>query len=241
MTIIAYRNYEDLDVQFEDGTIIFNKTYNGFKKGSIKNPYYRSVYGVGFLGDASIINSDGNVKQSYTLWANIIGRCYYSKRHETHPWYADCEVCKEWHCYEVFQEWFDQNYYTLPNGEQVHLDKDILMKGNKVYSPQTARFVPVSINDLIGGSNKKSSNGLPMGVVWNKKTKKYQAQISIDGKLKNLGYFDNIKDSYETYKQAKKKEIVRKANQYKDVLPSDVYEALINWQFDDYEPTDKVA
>ena len=27
-TIIAYRNTQDIDVQFEDGTIIYNKMYN---------------------------------------------------------------------------------------------------------------------------------------------------------------------------------------------------------------------
>lgn len=38
MKIIACRNHHDIDVQFEDGTIIKNKSYGAFKKGAIKNP-----------------------------------------------------------------------------------------------------------------------------------------------------------------------------------------------------------
>ena len=37
MTIIDYRFSKDIDIQFEDGTIVKNKTYQSFKKGTIKN------------------------------------------------------------------------------------------------------------------------------------------------------------------------------------------------------------
>ena len=37
MTIIRYNLYNDIDVQFEDGTIVKNKSYDAFKKGAIKN------------------------------------------------------------------------------------------------------------------------------------------------------------------------------------------------------------
>lgn len=38
MTIIAYRNNKDLDVRFEDGTVVTNKDYECFRRGRIKNP-----------------------------------------------------------------------------------------------------------------------------------------------------------------------------------------------------------
>ena len=38
MKIIAFRDNEDIDVEFEDGTIVTNKSYRAFKLGSIKNP-----------------------------------------------------------------------------------------------------------------------------------------------------------------------------------------------------------
>lgn len=45
MSIIAYRSAKDLDVQFEDGTIITNRTYNHFKLGTIKNPNFKPFVG----------------------------------------------------------------------------------------------------------------------------------------------------------------------------------------------------
>lgn len=40
MTIIEYRNCNDIDIEFEDGTIVKNRTYRRFKEGKIKNPNY---------------------------------------------------------------------------------------------------------------------------------------------------------------------------------------------------------
>ena len=36
MTIIAYRNTNDIDIQFEDGTILYHKQYNSFSRGQIR-------------------------------------------------------------------------------------------------------------------------------------------------------------------------------------------------------------
>ena len=39
MTIIKYKSYRDIDVQFEDGTIVEHRSYNDFKKGTVKHPF----------------------------------------------------------------------------------------------------------------------------------------------------------------------------------------------------------
>lgn len=38
MKIISYRSAQDIDIKFEDGTIVKNKRYQDFQKGTIKNP-----------------------------------------------------------------------------------------------------------------------------------------------------------------------------------------------------------
>lgn len=43
MKIIAYRGYEDIDVEFEDKTIVYNKRYGSFKRGEISNPNFRTT------------------------------------------------------------------------------------------------------------------------------------------------------------------------------------------------------
>lgn len=54
MQVIAYRNADDIDIRFEDGTVIKNKTYDSFKKGCIKNPNFEN----GRVGE-EIITKDG--------------------------------------------------------------------------------------------------------------------------------------------------------------------------------------
>lgn len=46
MTIIAYRNSNDIDIQFEDGTIVQHRDYRSFSEGCIYNPnFYKSKIG----------------------------------------------------------------------------------------------------------------------------------------------------------------------------------------------------
>ena len=42
MKIIAYRNANDIDVQFEDGVFVKNRSYANFRKGNIRNPFINS-------------------------------------------------------------------------------------------------------------------------------------------------------------------------------------------------------
>ena len=59
MTIIAYRGNNDIDVRFEDGYVAYNKHYNSFKAGTIKNPNTPNVQlktGIR-IGETSVANN----------------------------------------------------------------------------------------------------------------------------------------------------------------------------------------
>jgi len=73
----------------------------------------------------------------------MINRCYSEKSHKRHPTYKECTVCDEWHNYQTFADWFDNNYI-----DEYHLDKDIKVEGNRVYSPAFCGFVPQSDNTI---------------------------------------------------------------------------------------------
>lgn len=46
LKIIVYRNYKDIDIQFEDGTIVQHRDYRSFSEGCIYNPnFYKSKIG----------------------------------------------------------------------------------------------------------------------------------------------------------------------------------------------------
>ena len=69
MTIIAYRSSKDIDVRFEDGVVVTNKSYLNFKKGSIKNPRKDELARVGEVNTAT--NGQKMTIVAYHNYSNI--------------------------------------------------------------------------------------------------------------------------------------------------------------------------
>ena len=113
------------------------------------------------------------------------------------------------------------------------LDKDILVKGNKTYSPNTCVFVPQNINTLFIKSNKIRGK-YPIGVTFNKDKNKYQAQCNtlINGKnmKKTLRLYNTIEEAFNAYKQFKEANIKQIADYYKENIPDKLYEAMYNYK-----------
>lgn len=163
--------------------------------------------------------------ESYLRWHDMINRCYNEKFHERNPQYKGCTVCEEWLNYSNFKVWYDQNKIK---GMSLDLDKDILFKGNKEYSPATVAFVPHIINTLfING--KKNRGDYPVGVHWDKEKNKYRAEMSFAGETIRLGRFDTVESAFARYKEYKEDFIKDMAEQYKDEIPDKVYQAMLNW------------
>lgn len=229
MTIVRYGGNADIDVRFDDGTIVEHKQYNDFKKGKIKNPYFPSLFGVGFIGKGRFKTRDENGKPTkcYATWRNMLQRCYDPKFHEKYPTYKGCRVCKEWWNFQVFAEWYYSHFYELEN-KMMSLDKDIIKKGNKVYSPNTCVFVPHSINTLFVKSNKVRGEYY-IGVY--KNGNKFEAQLSKgNGKQIPLGLYDTPEEAFLTYKQAKEAYIKEVAEEYKGKIDPRAYEALMKYE-----------
>lgn len=229
MTIVRYGGALDIDVQFDDGIIVEHKQYCHFKAGLIKNPMFPIIYGVGFMGIGDYKSKDENGKKAkwYDTWQDIHKRCYDPKFQEKHSTYKNCKVCKEWNNYQEFAKWSDENYYEVEN-ERMALDKDILHKGNKVYSPDTCIFVPQSINNLFVKRDNKRGN-LPIGV--SKFENKFQAWVSKgNGKPIYLGRYDTPEEAFFAYKKAKEAYIKEVAEKYKGKIDPRAYEALMNYE-----------
>lgn len=185
------------------------------------------LLGVGYCSNDLNVGKRGNLLKPYRVWYSMLERSYTEKFHT----YTGVTVCEEWHDYKNFFDWFNLNYYEL-ECEKVALDKDLLVKGNRLYGPSTCCFVPQSVNNLL--LNCGSNNGVcKVGVSYRKSSSKFIAQVNVGGKRKSLGYYTTEEEAYLAYKKAKEHEIRRKAYQYKHVLRSDVYEALINYTVND--------
>ena len=185
-----------------------------------------TVCGVGYWGTSKI---DSEL-QSYKRWENMLTRCYSDKFHKKQPQYRECTVCEEWFNYYNFKKWHDEHFYQIDN-EQMELDKDILFKGNKVYSPETCSIVPHSINTLF--LNGKEHRGkYPLGVYFDKSKNKFRTALNIKGKSLKLGEWNNPEDAFAEYKKRKEENIVEVANEYKGKIPNKVYDAMVNWKIE---------
>ena len=230
--IVNYAHYNDITVQFKTTGELIKTTYSSFKNGFVKSRFKPSVYGVGIIGNEKSIDENGDTIKSYLVWKSMLRRCYSDKEQKKYPTYKDCYVCPEWLNYSNFKKWFNDNYYEI-DGEQMALDKDILMKGNKVYSPNTCMFVPQNINKLFIKRNKARGE-YPIGVTFNKNKNKYTAFCNIfyngKSKQKNLGYYNTIEEAFNAYKQFKEANIKQIADYYKDKIPNKLYEAMYNYK-----------
>lgn len=178
------------------------------------------VYGVGFCD----IAVTGKEKQEcYADWNSMHQRCYDPLFHQRTPSYKGCFVCKEWQTFSNFYEWWKRNHK-----DGFSLDKDIIHKGNKVYSPETCACISHELNNLVCRRQKFRGN-LPIGVRFDKRKNKYLASISYHGRPKYIGYFDNPTDAFYAYKEVKEEYIKEMAEKYKGVVDDRIYNALMNY------------
>jgi hypothetical protein len=229
MIIVEYINAKNIIVKF-DNDIKVKATYQQFKNGEIRNPYDKTMHGIGYIGVGKHKCSNELKKTNikYETWKGMFTRCYSIKYQTKKPTYKNCIVCDEWHNFQNFGEWYDKNYYEVDE-EKMDLDKDILVKGNKIYSSETCVFVPHSINALFIKSNALRGK-YPIGVSWDKKSGKLRAQCSIYPKGKVcIGWSDSIEGAFTLYKKYKEEYIKHVAEKYKTKIPQRLYEAMNNY------------
>lgn len=223
MRIINYRGANDIDVYFEEyNWIAKNKGYKEFKLGSTSCPYEARFYGMGYIGEGKY-NSNSN-KNIFSRWHNMLKRCYDSEYQEKHPSYKGCEVCDKWLNFQNFAKWFEENYYEV-NNEKMELDKDIIIKGNKLYSSITCVFVPQRINKLF--TKRQNDRGdYPIGVSPYKD--KFIARCN--NTSSKLGYYNTPEEAFQTYKTYKENLIKEIAEEYKNEIPEVLYKSLYKYE-----------
>ena len=228
ITISSYRSSMDCDIIFDSGLSIENIQYNQIKCGKVKNPFHPSIYNIGYIGLGGYLPSIGcKHTKAYEKWNTMLKRCYSSIYHNSHPTYRGCLVDKRWHNFQIFAEWFERNYI-----DGFELDKDILVKGNRLYSPETCCFVPKKLNSLVL-NNYKSRGEYPIGV--SKHGSNFQAKCRINGKLIPLGTYDTIIEAFIAYKEVKEANIKDIAEEYKCLIKENVYKELINYKVEIYD------
>lgn len=136
--------------------------------GSVKDPYYKSVYGVGFIGEGCHVVSKNRVHTvAYSRWCDMLRRCYSELWFHKNPSYRGCSVCSSWHNFQSFADWWVENEPECEDLSMYDLDKDMIVKFNKIYSPETCSIVRKEINVEYSTSFKNFTLIIsPEGVRW---------------------------------------------------------------------------
>ena len=173
----------------------------------------RSRYGVG-INDADYAVTSGiritlpdgkKVKKLlwicpiYCCWSTMMKRCFSKDYKVKNKTYESVTCCEEWLVFSNFKRWMEQQDW-----EGKELDKDLLVKDNKLYSPETCMFVDSKVNKFITESQRNNSTGFT-GVHFNTNLNKYVAQCSgsLTSMKSYLGCFDTPEEAHEAWRKRK--------------------------------------
>jgi len=234
MKIIEYNNSMDIIVEFQDKYKAKIKSqYSHFASGEIKNPYYKSVFGIGMIGNKYPKSINNKITKEYNTWSGMLRRCLDAKHKENHPTYKDAICCDEWLLYENFYEWLhgQENFDKWILLDKSAIDKDILIKGNKIYSPNTCCLVPLVVNNLFIKSDA-SRGDLPIGVIKKKNSFLARCCNPITNERDCLGTYSTSTDAFLAYKK-RKEDLIKQVAQieyFNGNITEQCYNAMIDYK-----------
>ncbi len=168
------------------------------------------------------------------LWENIKNRCEYLPKVDENRFgkYAEADACENWKDFQNFAQWFEDvqalGYYE--KGWQ--LDKDILVKDNKIYGPEFCVFLPEEVNKALN-TKSRTRGELPPGLSYIGRGVGTRTHINVQFVCKYPEFAakaylpaDQIEIGFAMYKKAREKYIHFLAEKYKDKLDPRAYEAL---------------
>lgn len=229
--VIEYVKHSNITVRFLDLMRAEVKTtVQAARLGSIANPYHPSVYGIACYGEPTA--SWKECKKLYSNWVSMIERVHVIEALDKRPTYRQCSIEKSWYNFANFYSWAKDQVGCLNKGWQ--MDKDILVKGNKHYSPETCCFVPSQVNALF--TKRESGRGqYPIGVMEyttrsGKRSLKAEVCDPDLGKRISGAGGCTIEECFLWYKKNKEAIIKRQADKYKGQIDHKVYLAMYEYQ-----------
>ena len=169
---------------------------------------------------------DGRHTKLYTLWKNMLARCYSKTMNEHRPTYIGCSVEGDFIYFQKFAAWYDSQ--STDKTVDYQLDKDLISKGNKVYSENTCLLVPRKINMFLCKS-EAARGKYRIGVHYQKHYGMFCAQVSNSG-FKIVEYFNTEDKAFAFYKQEKEKIAKGLADKFRHACDPRVIEALENYE-----------
>lgn len=143
--VLEVKNSNDVEIEFSETGTKTKSSLRHIRTGKVKDKNKPNVCGVGYVGYGIHKPSlNGKPTNAYNRWTLMIKRCYSGNMQSTDNCYDDVKVCPEWHNFQNFAVWFEENYQA-----GLAIDKDLKNKGCKTYSPDNCIFIPLELNTLI--------------------------------------------------------------------------------------------
>ena len=227
--IIGYKNARNVLICFYEPFCIVKCYLSNLKIGNVFNPMCPSFYKKGYMGVGKYSSKD---KEVFSLWYSMLDRAYSDKYHINQPTYKDVTVCEEWLNFQNFATWCEsQEFFNAKDskGRRYEIDKDLLIKDNRIYSPKACCFIPREVNITLV-RRLKSRGEYPIGVTYCKSRNTFVAKFGCNNSTRYLGSFDNIEEAFQAYKVAKENHIKDLAVSLLGKIDDNVYKALINYE-----------
>ena len=226
--VVKYNDTANVEIQFLTTGYEMVARLGDIRNGNVKDPYSPSVHGVGITGVKYPCRTNGVLVKEYVLWTNMLRRCYSDNSKKKHPTYVGCEVSDNFKSYEYFYEWCHKQIGFGVDGFEI--DKDLLIKGNKIYSESTCVFIPAEINTVLVKCVASRGEHL-IGVCWSKTANAFKVAVRKNkGKQEHLGYFNTELEAFKAYKTAKEAFVKEQANKFKSQIDPRAYNALMNYE-----------
>ena len=229
VVVLEYNNTRDVTIKFLNTGNIRKTGTTEIKKGEIRDNEAFPRYMVGVMDIPNELRRGQPIPREYSIWSGVRQRCYNENIRHLNPSYQEVEMSENFKRYSYFKEWCNKQIGFDQDGWQ--LDKDILFKGNKLYSEDTCCFVPPEINSLILKADRIRGE-YPVGVYHDtsKIHKRFSARVSKNGKHKRFGSYRTSEEAFYVYKREKEKYIKEIAEKWKDKIDPRVYDALMKWE-----------
>ena len=213
-------------IQFKDGTEV-EVTQGNLRVGNVRNPNLRVTFGVGYHGQGPYVQHNS---KAHEYWSKMLQRAYCPEYKKIHPSYEGVVVCGEWHNFQNFAAWVSEQVGYGDTG--YNLDKDRLVKGNKIYGPNFCLLIPQELNKLVADPSTRRGNS-PVGTSTRPDLNgQYMARVGKNGSGQGeayLGLFPTAESAFLAYKKEKEAYIKERTEFWKDKMDSKAYTALMNY------------
>lgn len=225
-SVLEIVNSTEVKIKFSITGFIRTARAASIARGQVKDPMMPVVYGVGFLGDGNFTATVGRVPtKAYSTWYQMIRRCYDEKSLKRNPNYIGCEVCEEWRNFQNFAEWFNEK--AQKSTSDINLDKDILSRGNKVYSPSLCLLVPGVVNKFFISFDRSTGKHLTGATMrGDGRFEAFCRDFTGNSKF-SLGTFDTEIEAHNAWRKKKSEMVTTLAEMVDD---KEISAAILDWK-----------